>query len=59
VVSIIVTQKILHSDRGFVVADTIHSFAPVGCDPVGDLYLLGSESAVCVADGCVGPVVLV
>lgn len=49
---------VLHSDRGFVVTDTIHSFASVGCDPVGDLYLLGNESAVGVADGRVGPVVL-
>jgi len=50
--------QVLHSDRGFVVTDTIHSFVSVGCDPVGDLYLLGSESAVGIADGRVGPVVL-
>ena len=57
VVSINVAQ-VLHSDRGFVATDTVHSFASIGFDPVWDLYLLGSESAVGVADGCVGSVVL-
>ena len=46
------------SDRGPVRTDALRSFASARCGPVGDIYLLGSESAIGAADGRAGAVVL-